>query len=320
MSMLMIYNTTIILMNQKGFTFLIALFIIALVLGTGSILGAPYIERAILNNSTPLPSPTAITNNGDSGSDSSNFLNTQTPKANPQVTKTPTKTILPTSKPSSPPSSGTTCSYNLNSATGAVKINFQPQTGYLVSSIKGELKATSGCKVLDGKSTDTLERYGSVSTKEVIFNSVPPGVYSVRYSFASSWGNSQTVTVSSGGLVTVNASIAGDTVPTPTPAPLKPQCSVPIAAPSQNGTAPLNVSLYLGYIPNSTYVGSDQLKYIQWDLTGDGSWDITTGYGYPYAYTYQTSGTYTLKGRLQAANGDYSDPCQLTITVGSTKI
>jgi len=157
-----------------------------------------------------------------------------------------------------------------------------------------------------------MVRFGNINTREVMFDTVPPGTYSVRYSFAGSWSGYQNVTTIAGNLSTIYAVVAGD--PTPQPAE-KPICTSPVALPSSSGNAPLEVNLYIGYTGNSTYTTSEKLRYIQWDFTGDGSWDTTTNYGNPSQYTYQSAGAYTVKGRIQAENGDYSDPCQTTISV-----
>lgn len=242
-------------------------------------------------------------------------------QASPEVgTTTPTSSQAPgaftnsTPTPSSQPtSSGSTtpsCNYDLTSSTGSVKIAVQTQTGYLSTSFYGELKAATGCKVLDGKSTDIQTTYGSLNTKEIIFSSVPPGNYSVRAFVAGSWTNSQNVSVAAGQLSTINYSVTGDPAPTATPAP-KPSCTTPVSIPS-SGSAPLAVNLYIGYTGSGS---SNDLTNIQWDFTGDGSWDVTIPYGNSYQYTYQSAGTYTLKGRIQDNSGTYSDPCQTTITV-----
>ena len=229
------------------------------------------------------------------------------PPANVPIETNPTNS--PDSQSNNNNSSSPNCSYDLGSATGAVKIYFQPQTGHLTSSIKGELKAESGCKVLDGRSTDTLEYFGTISTREVIFSSVPPGNYSVRYSFAGSWSGYQSVTATSGSLATINANVSGDNPPsTPTPG-FTPVCSGISVYPSSQGTAPFTAdfsgrgSYSMDYSP-AGYV---------WDFTGDGSWD-TSASGNAVNYTYSTPGTYTVK--MKTVTGVWeSSICQTTITV-----
>ncbi|MFC1710487.1 hypothetical protein ACFL0F_02410 [Patescibacteria group bacterium] len=52
----------------------------------------------------------------------------------------------------------------------------------------------------------------------------------------------------------------------------------------------------------------------EWDYTSSGSWDSSFGLN-PATHTYSNSGTYTINLRILATNGEYSDPCQTTITV-----
>lgn len=304
-------------MQQKGFIpviYLIGILLAGLltVLITKTLTDPNFIINTLIKKSEN--SEPTITSSSPSG-EFSPTPTTSTTNIPPSTTLTPTltkkptaiKTPTPTPKPTAT-STTSSCNYNLNSPTGAVKIAVQTQTGSLTTSFYGELKASTGCKVLDGRSTDTQKTYGSLNTKEIIFSSVPPGNYNVRAYVAGSWTNSQNVNVSAGQLATVSYSVTGDPAATPTP---KPVCTTPVAMPS-SGSAPLTVNLYIGYTGGGS---SSNLTNIQWDLTGDGSWDVTISYGNPYQYTYQNPGTYTVKGRIQNSSGIYSDPCQTTITV-----
>ena len=287
---------------QRGFIQIIFI-IIAILLGSGIFILTQKTAREKIN---PGPTPT-----------SSSFYQTSplplpTPAKTPYATKKPT-TNIPTTKPTTPSTTqNNTCNYDLTSATGSVKIFFQPQTGYLTSSIRGELKATAGCKVLDGRSTDTLDRTGSVSTKEVIFNSVPPGSYTIRYSFAGSWRSYQNISVSSGSLTTVNANVAGDPAPTtaPTTAPaFTPTCNGISVYPS--GSNPYSVEFW--------GQGSYSMDYspagYMWDFNGDGSWD-TSASGNGVNHTYTSPGIYTVK--MKTVTGVWeSSICQTTVAIAN---
>lgn len=303
-------------MTQKGFLPIVFLVVCA-ILGIGAAFGIPYVYRSIQNKT--LNEPTATPETTPSTNDllnSPTSTSTATPTVKTATTKPKVATKTPTPKPvatSSSSNTTTTCNYNLSSATGAVQLKIQPQTGNLTSSATGELYASSGCKVLDGRSTDHLSYYRSGDT--VMFSTVPPGTYTVRVLYKDSWSSFQTVTVTSGNSSYAYFPVSGDTAPTPTPN-TKPVCTTPVVSPSTSGTHPFNVTLYIGYSSNPPSNSSSDLQSIMWDFTGDGSYDYTIGYGNPYEYTYQNAGTYTLKGSICKTGGSIcSDPCQTTITV-----
>ncbi len=259
-----------------------------------------------VTSQTEIPLSTqAPTSSYDSSTET---VNSPTATATPSK-KTPTPTPRTTNSPT--PTGNVSCSYDLNSPTGAIQLILQPQTGYITGTPYAELKATAGCKVLDGRSTDTQNLIGSQGNPKVIYSSVPPGSYTARISYGGSWTEYKSVTVSSGQSSYLYFPISGDHTPTPapTPTPNKPQCSTPVLIPS-GGSAPLSVKLYLGSGGGPT----NDYKYTQWDLTGDGSWDVTVNFGDVYTNIYQ-KGSYTIKGRIQNTGGVYSDPCQTSLTV-----
>jgi hypothetical protein len=232
----------------------------------------------------------------------------------PTKTPTPILTSIPTStpKPTTSESTPTSCNYDLVSSTGAVKVNIQAQSGILVGDQTVELQAQSGCKVLANKSTDKDTRIARQGNPSVNFSSVPPGSFSVRVRYKDLWTNYQNISVNSGQQTTTTITVSGDTptnTPTPTPKP-KPTCYNPIVYPSSTGNAPYSVTLQ----PQGMGGAAGYMVAYEWDFTGDGSWDATGSLD-AQNYTYSSPGTYTVKMRVLASNGEYSDVCQTTVTV-----
>ncbi|HPJ16660.1 MAG TPA: PKD domain-containing protein [Candidatus Woesebacteria bacterium] len=259
-----------------------------------------------------------------------NNVETPTPTLIPTITVLPTisptlkPTAKPTIKPTATPTSSTpvvdnSCSYDLNGATGAVKIDIKPQSNLVVGDQIVELHAKSGCKILDGRSTDTqtlIARAGGngySSINSVTYSSVPPGSYSVRIQYKGQWTGYQNVTAVTGQSRTVEFLVSGDNPPptsTPTPAP-KPTCQINIMSAS-SGPAPFTANFVYGAI----YQGSgNYVTGARWDWTGDGNWDTDMLLDGNVNHTYADPGSYTVKMQVQTADGLISDPCTALITV-----
>ena len=298
--------------NQKGFVHLI-LIIAVVVIGIGAITYSAYKNSKVKNQTQVNPEITVSPENQNGQGAENNITTTSSPT--PKTTTTPKFTVKPTQKltatPTKSSSSGSSCNYNTSAGTGAVKVNIQAQTGILVGDQIVELQAQSGCKVLVNVSTDKDTRIARQGSPSVDFSSVPAGSYSIRAQYKGQWTGYQVISVNSGQLTTATITVSGDTPtnpPTPSPKP-KPTCYTPGVNPS-SGTAPLSVQLS-GY--GMSGAAGTMVAY-EWDFTGDGSWD-STGSLNPPNYTYQTAGIYTVKVRVLASNGEYSDTCQNTVTV-----
>jgi len=142
------------------------------------------------------------------------------PTPKPIATKTPTpkpvtiKTATPKPITISTPTPTQACNYNLNDATGAIQFVFNPTKGStLYWSTVAEIKAQNGCKVLDGRSTDVIQRFKSSGSNSLGIPSIPPGTYEVRYSYHDSWSSSQSVSVTSGQQTSVTYSVDNSTDP-----------------------------------------------------------------------------------------------------------
>ncbi len=253
------------------------------------------------------PSPEATLESG----------NTSTPTSTSKATTSPTKKSTSTPKASpkataTSSNSGSSNSYNLSVATGAVKVAVKASSGVVVGDQLVEIMAQSGSKVLVNKSSDKDTQVARQGSNTVTFSAVPPGPYTVRAQYKGQWTGNYNVNVSSGQEAYVEIVVVGDTptaAPTPTPKP-KPECFNPVIYPSSTGTAPYDVLLQ----PGGSAGSSGGMVGYQWDYTGDGSWDTEVS---PNAinYTYQTAGTYNVKMRVLGSNGEYSNTCQTTLTV-----
>ena len=209
-------------MRQRGFASLIFIIAVA-VLGLVSYSFVSFINKSEetkpsntleVRNIQPLPNATESTKSHPT--DLTPTPKPPTPTKKPTSTPKPTTlpTTAPTSTPSNPPNTGSTCNYDLNSATGAIQFTFVPSKGNsLYWSTIGEVKALNGCKVLDGRSTDTIQRYKSAGSSNLNIPSIPPGTYEVRYSYHDSWSGSQTISVSSGQQTNATFNVANDSDP-----------------------------------------------------------------------------------------------------------
>ncbi|MBI4035321.1 hypothetical protein HY383_00065 [Candidatus Daviesbacteria bacterium] len=308
---------------QKGFT--IPTILIAALLLIGGVL---YFGKSFKKNEVEIIKPSPIAS--QSAIPSTNQTNILTGSVKHKSTIKPT--IKPTSLPSSTPAPTTTSTttstssnatpsnpYDLNSATGSVKVMVLPQGGNLVYTPSAELYAVSGFKVLDGRSSDKLTAYGPNRNDdlrgEINFATVPPGPYKVRISYNGVWSDQKDVTVSSAKQTTVDFSVTGQVpTPTPTPSATPVPATCQINASPKSGSAPLLVSLSSGAsITNNSYITA-----AQWDFDGNGSWDTDMSSDvafYGYSHTFTEAGTYNIKMRVQLASGYTTDSCSETITV-----
>lgn len=230
----------------------------------------------------------------------------KTPTPTPKPSATPTPTPVTNSAPSNP--------YDLNSATGSVKVMVKPSSGNLAYTPQAELAAVSGFKVLDGRSTDKITQSGPNRTDElrgeIIFSTAPPGPYKVRISYNGSWSDQKDVSVSSAQQAYAEFSVAG-VAPTPTPTPRpKPICSILVLPPS-GGNAPFAANVCVGN--NSNPYQAVQQQFIDYD--GNGSWDFQSSDFGCQSYTFQSAGTFSPKAKIIGSSGDESDVCQTTVTV-----
>lgn len=302
--------------NSRGFAPIVYLIAIAVV-----IISALFIKT--FTTKTPIQPPT------ESASPSTATPSAQvssSPKPTPSSnnkTKTSNPTSTPKTSPTAPPTSSNTpstdasCNYNLSGPTGAVQVNIKPSSGQVVGDQIVELQAKSGCKVLDGRSSDKqtmIARAGGngySSQNSVTFSTVPAGSYSVRIQYKGQWTGSSGVDVVATQQKIVEFSVEGATpqpTPTPTPKP-KPVCSI-LILPSTSGTAPFQASVCAG---NNSPSQQIQQEFV--DYTGDGSWDYQGPQYGCHSYTYQNSGTYTPKVKISNSDGEESDVCQTTVTV-----
>lgn len=106
--------------------------------------------------------------------------------------------------------------------------------------------------------------------------------------------------------------------PTPTPTPtrspspspfvyINPTCAKPVARPSR-GEVPFEVVFSPG-----GHAGTNPIKGYQWDLDGDGAWDVDVT---PNAVrrTYYIAGEYQARMRVQDTHGYWSSVCSVKIT------
>ena len=298
--------------NERGFVHLFIIIAVVIV-ALGSIGYSIYKNANIGKQIEEITQPTPPQGNEDSQNDSSN--NQQT-TVSPTITSTSKPTTKPTQKltatPTNSSSSGSSCNYNTSAGTGAVKVNIQASSGTLVGDQTVELQAQSGCKVLVNMSTDKDTRVARQGSPSVDFSSVPAGSYSIRAQYKGQWTGYQAISVNSGQLTTTTITVSGDTPtnpPTPSPKP-KPRCLSPVIYPSSTGVAPFNALLQ----PQGYADLAGGIAGYEWDFIGDGSWDTSASPNAQY-YTYQPAGTYTVKMRVLATNGEYSDTCQSTVTV-----
>lgn len=305
-------------MDQKGLAPIIVLFIVGIILA-----GAVSVSYQKKSKNQPI-----IQNSQEA---SSSAAPQQTIAITPrpvktfsqQATKAPTSTSKPTIAPS-PAASATSTNnstpsnpYDLNSATGAVKVIVKPQSGDLAYTPSAELSTVSGFKVLDGRSTDKITQFGPNRTDnlrgEIVFSTVPSGPYKVRMSYNGSWSDQKDVTVSSAKLSTVEFTVAG-VVPTPTPTPTpvpKTVCQVNIASKSSE-KAPATVNLVAGAnIVKPPNLADKYITAVQWDYDGDGSWDteMSASLAVIVSKEYTQPGTYTVKAKVQLSDGEVTDTC-----------
>lgn len=248
------------------------------------------------------------------------------------VSKASTKTITPTPKPSSVSTSTTTpvdnsCSYDLSGPTGAVQVNIKPKSNQVVGDQIVELQAKSGCKVLDGRSTDKqtmIARAGGngySSQNSVNFSTVPPGSYSVRIQYKGQWTGYSGVDAVASQLKTVEFTVDGEVppaTPAPTPTP-KTTCVVGIVSKSSE-TVPSTVTLTAGaniYKPPN--LADKYITAAQWDFNGDGIWDTDMSASsyqmIPREYT--EAGNYTVKARVQLSDGETTDTCSNSFSLSA---
>jgi len=92
----------------------------------------------------------------------------------------------------------------------------------------------------------------------------------------------------------------------------KPTCYNPNVYPSTSGTAPFSVVLN----PQGDG-GISGIAGYQWDINGDGSWDVSPTLN-GVRYTFKIPGTYNVRMRVLANNGQYSNVCQTTVKVSGS--
>ncbi len=173
-------------------------------------------KSGVVKISLPQKEVQVITPSPEPPTTSPTISSTPTPTKKPVVTKTPTPkppTPTATNTPVAAPSCNST-DYDLNSATGAIQFIFNPSKGgSLYWTTTAEIKAKNGCKVLDGKSTDTVQSIKSSSSNSLSIPGIPPGSYEVRYSYHYVWSSSQTVSVSTGQQTNVTFSVDNSSDP-----------------------------------------------------------------------------------------------------------
>lgn len=232
----------------------------------------------------------------------------------PTPTKKPTSSLV-TATPS-PAATQSSCAYG-SGATGAVKVEIKPQSGLVVGDQTVELQALTGCKVLDGSSSDKQTMVaraggnGYASMNTVTYSSVPSGSYSVRIQYKGQWTGYQNVTVVAGQSKTVEFQVNGETptsTPTPTSIP-KPVCG--LVVPNSSGSAPFAATLCVSN--NSSPYQAIQQELV--DYNGDGLWDYQGPTYGCHGYTFTAAGSYTPRAKIVNTNGVESDVCQAAVTV-----
>lgn len=205
-------------MYKKGFAPIVFL-IICGVIGLTAVFGIPYVYNKVINNvPNTVSTPTVIK------SDNPSPTITSTLTISPITTIRPTQTAkpkTPTPRPATPkptptptPISTPSCNYDLTSASGAIQFTFNLSKGSATYwSTVVEVKAQNGCKVLDGASTDVIQRFKTPTSTTLAIPSLPAGTYDVRYSYNQVWGSSQSVTVTSGQQSNVTFSIDNSSDP-----------------------------------------------------------------------------------------------------------
>jgi hypothetical protein len=199
--------------KQNGYALLIVLFAIAVIAAAGLSGAYTALKRNLstpsptaIENITPFPTPTSITTPSVKPTI---IPKPATPKPATPKPATPKPTTVATTAPAAP-----SCNYDLNAATGAIEFRFQPTKGsVLYWSTRVEVKAQNGCKVLDGRSTDTIQPFASTTQLNAVVPGIPPGTYDVRYSYHDNWSSSQSVSVSSGGRTEVNYTVDNSSDP-----------------------------------------------------------------------------------------------------------
>lgn len=300
-------------MLEKGFAPITVIIVIIGLIG-GGLLISKKVQLPITNYQTK-----PQVSDSPSATDSAKPAQSSIPSSKPTKTSFVTKAPTPTSKPSatvtpSPTSTIISNPYDLNSATGSVKVLVKPQTGELGFTPQAELSTISGFKVLDGRSTDKITQFGPNRTDslrgEIIFSTAPPGPYKVRISYNGSWSDQKDVTVASAKQSTVEFTVAG-VAPTPTSTPRpKPICNV-LVMPSSTGTAPFEASVCVGNQSNPYQAVQKEFA----DYDGNGSWDYEGNQYGCHSYTFQSAGTYTPKAKIIGTSGDESDVCQTSVTI-----
>lgn len=309
--------------SQKGFTPII-LVIIIIVLTILTALAASIFRSQIIPGQKSLD---VASNSSSIATPSVKASPTLLPGAtsNAKVNKTPTPTAVATSKTSPTPTSApaisdNSCAYDLSGPTGAVQIIIKPKNGLVVGDQTVELQAKSGCKVLDGRSSDRqtmIARAGGngySAQNSVTYSSVPAGPYSVRIQYKGQWtgySNVDAVPIQS---KTVEFSVEGGTppsIPTPTPKP-KPICGIYVyIVPGSSLTAPYATKICVGN--NSNPYQDVQQELVDYD--GNGSWDYQgPSYGC-HDFTFQNPGSYNPKAKIVNTFGEESDACQTSITI-----
>ncbi|MFH0937439.1 MAG: hypothetical protein V1808_04045 [Candidatus Daviesbacteria bacterium] len=308
-------------MRQKGFAPVFILIGVLIISALGATFYIKQHQQSAVSDTNQIhPQETeniSPTLNPRAGSPTAKITQSQA-KPTIKPTNKPSASPTPTSSPTQSASSSNPCPYILTGPTGAIKVDIKPRSGLVVGDQIVELQARSGCKVLDGRSTDKqtmIARAGGngySSLNSVSYSTVPEGPYSVRIQYKGQWtGYTDVNAVATQGR-TVEIIVEGSTpspTPTPTPKP-KPICSVTVV-PSSSGTAPYEASVCVGN--NTNPYQAVQQEFVDYD--GNGSWDYQgPSYGC-HAYTFQNPGTYSPKAKIIGVSGEESDICQTSATI-----
>lgn len=248
------------------------------------------------------------------------FLPASTFKPNKTSSPTVTPTQKPSSTPTTPPAAttGNSCPYGLTGPDGAIQINIIPNHDQVVGDQVVELHAKSGCKILEGRSTDNwimIARSGGngYSTQNTVtYSTVPAGSYSVRIQYKGQWTDGKGVDVVSTKLSNVDFTVDGSaspSTPTPTPKP-KPVCNVSIL-PSNSGTAPYQASVCV--VNQTNPYQPIQQEFADYD--GDGNWDYQGSVYGCHGYTFEKPGIFNPKAKIVNTSGEESDVCQTSVTI-----
>jgi hypothetical protein len=199
--------------RQKGIVPIITVIVVAALIG----LGFWSIKAGVVKISLPeTKSNPTLTSQNFYPAENPFAVTTVTPSPSPTITKTPTvKTPAPTVTvtPNTAPSCNA-ADYDLSAATGAVRFIFNPiKGGSLYWPITVEVKTRNGCKILEGKSTDTIQSLKPSTENNLSIPGLPPGTYELRYSYHYIWVSSQTATVVSGQQTDVTFSVDNSSDP-----------------------------------------------------------------------------------------------------------